>query len=76
MPALPGTLVPLDQQLPPLGKYLLGTAIALDTLNTLNTGRVPDTDPKTATGRRAREYMAERQARIWPGLVTPQGTAR
>jgi hypothetical protein len=73
VPALPGTLVPLDQQLPPLGKYLLGTAIALDTLST---GRVPDIDPKTATGRQAREYMAERQARIWPGLVTPQGTAR
>ena len=32
-------------------------------MDTLNTGHVPDIDPKTATGRQAREYMAERQAR-------------
>lgn len=59
-------MVTMDEPLPPLGKYLLGTAIALDTMNT---GDVPDVDPKTATGQQAREYMLERQARIWPGLV-------
>ncbi len=59
-------MVPMDQPLPPLGKYLLGAAIALDTMNT---GYVPEIDPKTATGQQARDYMLERQARIWPGLV-------
>jgi phospholipase C len=66
VPPLPGSLVPMDQPLPPLGKYLLGTAIALDTMNT---GHVPDIDPKTATGRQAHDYMIDRQARIWPGLT-------
>ena len=66
VPPLLDPLVPMDQPLPPLGKYLLGTAIALDTMNT---GQVPDIDPKTATGQQARDYMADRQARIWPGLT-------
>jgi phospholipase C len=66
VPETLGTLVQMDKPLPPLGKYLLGTAIALDTMNT---GHVPDIDPKTATGAEARAYMIERQARIWPGLV-------
>ena len=26
-------------------------------------------DPKTATGQEARDYMSDRQARTWPGLV-------
>ena len=60
-------MVPLDQPLPPLGKCLLGTAIALDTMHT---GQVPDIDPQTATGQQARDYMADRQARIWPGLTS------
>ncbi|GAA1363035.1 alkaline phosphatase family protein [Catellatospora chokoriensis] len=66
VPPLHDPLVALDQPLPPLGEYLLGTAIALDTMNT---GHVPDIDPRTATGREARAYMADRQARIWPGLT-------
>jgi phospholipase C len=63
VPPLADPLAPMDQPLPPLGKYLLGTAIALDTMHT---GQVPDIDPKTATGQQARDYMLDRQARIWP----------
>ena len=66
VPPLLDPLVPMDQPLPPLGKYLLGTAIALDTMHT---GHRPDIDPKTATGQQARDYMTDRQARIWPGLT-------
>ena len=57
----------MDKPLPPLGKYLLGTAIALDTLFT---GHTPDVDPKTATTQQAHDYMTERQPRIWPGLFS------
>ncbi len=67
VPQLLGTLLPLDKRLPPLGQYLLGVAIALDTKYT---GHVPDLDPKTATGQQANDYMNDRTARIWPGLVT------
>ena len=67
MPSLPGTLAPLDKPLPPLGKYLLGVGITLDTMNT---GHVPDIDPNTATGQQARDCMIDRQARIWPGLTS------
>ena len=62
-----GPLLPLDQPLPPLGQYLLGLAIALDTKYT---GHVPDLDPRTANGQQAEDYMNDRTARIWPGLVT------
>jgi phospholipase C len=62
-----GPLLPLDQPLPPLGRYLLGVAIALDTNYT---GHVPDLDPRTATGQQAEDYMNDRTVRIWPGLVT------
>src|SRR6266571_5081341 len=67
VPQLLGTLVSLDKPLPPLGQYLLGVAIALDTNYT---GHVPDLDPRTATGQQADDYMNDRTARIWPGLVT------
>ena len=67
VPQLRGTLLPLNKRLPPLGQYLLGVAIALDTKYT---GHVPDLDPKTATGQQADDYMNDRTARIWPGLVT------
>ena len=43
------------------------SAIALDTNYT---GHTPDLDPKTATGQQADDYMIDRTARIWPGLVT------
>ena len=55
-----------DMQPPPLGQYLLGVAIALDTMNT---GHVPAIDPKIATGQQAHDYLLDRQARIWPGLI-------
>jgi phospholipase C len=67
VPQLLGTLLPLDKRLPPLGQYLLGVAIALDTNYT---GHVPDLDPRTATGQQANDYMNDRTARIWPGLLT------
>jgi phospholipase C len=67
VPQMADTLVPLNKPLPPLGQYLLGVAIALDTTYT---GHLPDLDPKTATGRQANDYMNDRTARIYPGLVT------
>ena len=66
VPQMLEPLVAMDKPLPPLGKYLLGTAIALDTQFT---GHVPAIDPKTATGQQAHDYIVDRQARIWPGLV-------
>ena len=67
VPQMTGTTPPMDQPLPPLGKYLLGVAIALDTKFT---GHVPDLDPTTATGAQANDYMNDRVQRIFPGLVT------
>ena len=66
VPQLTGPLVPLDKPLPPLGQYLLGIAITLDTEYT---GHVPDLDPRTATGQQANDYMDDRTARIYPGLA-------
>ena len=66
VPQLTGTLVAMDQPLPPLGKYLLGVAIALDEHYT---GHRPDLDPATATGQQADSYMNDRMARLMPGLV-------
>ncbi len=66
-PPMLDPLLQMDKPLPPLGKYLLGTAIALDTLFT---GHTPDVDPKTATTQQAHDYMTERQPRIWPGLFS------
>jgi phospholipase C len=67
VPQLTDALVPLDKPLPPLGQYLLGVAIALDTKYT---GQKPGLDPKAATGHQANDYMNDRTARIYPGLVT------
>ena len=67
VPQLEGSLFPLDKPLPPLGRYLIGLAISLDTAYS---GHIPDLDPATATGQQANDYMVERTARIWPGLVT------
>jgi phospholipase C len=66
VPQLAGTLVPLDKPLPPLGKYLLGVAIALDTQYT---GHQPEIDPQTATGKQSDDYMNDRTVRIYPGLA-------
>jgi phospholipase C len=66
VPPLFEPMAPMDKPLPPLGKYLLGVAIALDTMNT---GDVPAIDPKNATGQQAHDYVLDRQARIWPGLM-------
>ena len=66
VPQMADPLVPLDEPLPPLGKYMLGAAIALDTMHT---GHTPTIDAKTATGQQAHDYMVDRRARIWPGLV-------
>ena len=65
-PQLAAPLVPMDKPLPPLGRYLLGVAIALDTKYT---GHVPGIDPKTANGQQADDYMNDRTARIYPGLA-------
>jgi hypothetical protein len=66
VPPLTGALVPLDKPLPPLGQYLLGVAIALDTKYT---GHNPGIDPTTATGQQADDYLNDRTARIYPGLA-------
>jgi phospholipase C len=67
VPPMLDPLLQADKPLPPLARYLLGTAIALDTLFT---GHTPDIDPKTATTQQAHDYMTERQPRIWPGLFS------
>ena len=67
VPPLLDPIVQMDRPLPPFGKYLLGVFIALDTMNT---GDIPAIDPKTATGQQAHEYLVDRTARIWPGLVS------
>ena len=67
VPPMNDPLMRLDKPLPPLGKYMLGTAVAFDTMFT---GHVPDIDPETATTKQAHDYMVERQPRIWPGLFT------
>ena len=69
VPQLTDTIVAMDQPLPPLGKYLLGVAIALDEHYT---GHRSDIDPTTATGRQADDYMNDRVARLMPGLVRAQ----
>jgi phospholipase C len=66
VPQGPDRMMPPDQKLPPLGQYLLGAAIELDTRYT---GYQPDIDPRTATGQQARDYVNERTVRIWPGLA-------
>jgi phospholipase C len=66
VPPLLDPMAPMDKPLPPLGQVLLGVAIALDTMHT---GHVPTIDPKTATAQQAHEYVLDRQARIWPGLM-------
>jgi phospholipase C len=69
-PQLAAPLLPLDRPLPPLGQYLLGVAIALDTHYT---GHIPGIDPKTATRQQAEDYLNDRTARIYPGQ-TPRLT--
>jgi phospholipase C len=59
-----------DKPLPPLGKYILGAAMALDTRETRH---VPGLDPETATIRQAVDYLNDRMIRIWPGLVKRPG---
>ena len=49
------------------GQCLLGVAIALDTNYT---GHLPGIDLETATGQQANDYMNDRTARIYRGLVT------
>jgi hypothetical protein len=66
VPQLTDALVAKDGPLPPLGKYLLGVAFALDELYT---GHRPDLDPATATGQQADSYMNDRMARLLRGLV-------
>ena len=41
-------------------------------MDTVNTGTVPSIDPTTATGQQAHDYLIDRTARIWPGLVAHQ----
>ncbi len=66
VPQMADPLLALDKPLPPLGQYLLGVAIALDTNYTGHHARI---DPKTATSNEANDYMNDRTARIYPGLV-------
>jgi phospholipase C len=66
VPELTGPMLPLDKRLPPLGQYLLGVAIALDTKYT---GHDPGIDPTTVTAQQADDHMNDRTARIYPGLA-------
>ena len=50
--------------------YQPGEVLSFEGVIGKYTGHVPDLDPKTATGQQADDYMNDRTARIWPGLVT------
>jgi phospholipase C len=60
------TLVRLDQPLPPLGKYLLGTALALEKLMT---GQAPAMNVNEVTGKEALAYFDHFQAATFPGIA-------
>ena len=66
VPLLAETLVRLDQPLPPLGKYLLGTAIAVEKLMI---GHAPEINVNEATGREALAYFDQLQAATFPGIA-------
>ena len=66
VPQVAGPAVPPDRPFPPLGRHLLGAAIALDNLHT---GHVAGLDPKTATGQEALDYLNDRAAGLYPGLA-------
>ena len=65
-PLLAETLVRLDRPLPPLGKYLLGTALAVEKLMI---GRAPAINVNEATGREALAYFDQFQAACFPGIA-------
>jgi hypothetical protein len=56
----------MDKPLPALGKYILGVAIELDTMNT---GDVPAIDPKTATEQQAHDLRARQAGPTLAGAV-------
>ncbi len=65
-PLLAETLVRLDRPLPPLGIYLLGTALAVEKLMI---GRAPAINVNEATGREALAYFDQFQAATFPGIA-------
>jgi phospholipase C len=65
-PPLAEALVRLDQPLPPLGKYLLGTALALEKLMV---GQAPDINVNEVTGREALAYFDAFQEATFPGIA-------
>jgi phospholipase C len=65
-PPLAETLVRLDRPLPPLGKYLLGTALAVEKLMI---GQAPAINVNEATGREALAYFDQFQAACFPGVA-------
>jgi len=66
VPLLADTLVRLDRVLPPLGKYLLGTALALEKMMI---GHAPEINVNEATGREALAYFDQFQAATFPGIA-------
>jgi len=66
-PALKDAVVPLDRPLPPLGQYLLGSAIAIETAR--GGAAVPTIDPKTATGAEAVEFFSQLQHARFPHVA-------
>jgi phospholipase C len=65
-PPLAETLVRLDQPLPPLGKYLLGTALALEKLMI---GQAPAMNVNEVSGKEALAYFDQFQAATFPGIA-------
>ena len=66
VPPLAETLVRLDRPLPPLGKYLLGTALAVEKVMI---GRAPELNVNEVTGREAFAYFDQFQAACFPGIA-------
>ncbi len=67
VPQVNGAPVASDNPLGPLGVYLLGVAMELDTHST---GYVCDLDPATATLQQAEDYMNDRMPKVMPGLTS------
>ncbi len=65
-PPLKDPVVPLDRPLPPLGKYLLGTALEIEKSRT---GKAPAINPNEATGREAIACLTELEAANFPHIA-------
>ena len=72
-PALKDSVVPMDRPLPPLGQYLLGSAIEIEKARG---GNAPTIDPKTATGADAVRYFSALEQARFPHVAAAHAAIR